>query len=762
MVGIAFFYSYPITWSQEIDGSESCMECHGEDDLIGEIENVETSMFIPLIDSNNSIHSDFSCIDCHSDIEEFPHDEELQKVNCYECHEEIEEELSVSVHHVELGLGCSNCHGDPHNILPTEDEESLTHHGNIVKQCSNCHGEDKQATTTGNPKENATTFMNTVHGQALMSGNSSAADCVDCHGAHNIQRSHHEDSLVNHYNITKTCSKCHQEINDIFNQSVHGQAMQEGYPDSPCCTTCHGEHSISKVHSEDSQMEQDGVYYVCGQCHFDVTIMDKYNLASAEQETLFKGSVHAEEVMKNNPNAPTCVNCHGFHNVIPLRDPDSPSNFMNVPETCGKCHVDILKLYSESVHGKSAQQGHKDSPVCTDCHGEHAVLRIDDEQSPVSQFNLSSNTCGRCHSSIVINDKYGIDSDKVENYFNSYHGFALQHKSKTAANCGSCHGNHLILPSSDPRSTISQERLTETCGQCHPGISTNVLAAPIHSDFTLRSDLIAAWVPRIYLVLIVLMIGGMLFHNGIILFVLLKEKYRKESCSPSYNRFTRFEIILHILLTVSFVMLAVTGFALVNPKSWWVTFLSYFYMDESVRSLIHRIAGVLLITISFIYAGYMILISRGRSEFMAFFPKWSDFVHPFQNLAYYLGKRRDAPEFDRYDYTEKLEFWALVWGIIIMAVTGLMLWFPILSLQYLPKWAFDIAELVHYYEAVLATLAIVVWHLFFVMFHPEEYPMSTTWLSGKMSMKELKHRHPLEYERLMNEQKQESKEDDTK
>ena len=479
--------------------------------------------------------------------------------------------------------------------------------------------------------------------------------------------------------------------------------------------------------------------------------MDQYGIASAEQETLFKGSVHAGQVMKGNEKAPTCVNCHGFHDTLPLNDPNSPSNFKNVPETCGQCHTVEKEQYLRSVHGVSAQRGHKDAPVCTDCHGEHGILLVTDDRSPVSVLNLSKNTCGRCHSSIVINDKYGIKSGKVENYFESYHGLALQHKSRKVANCGSCHGNHLILPPSDPQSTVSPTRLVETCGACHPGISTNVLAAPIHSEITIRSETIQAWVPRIYILLIVVIIGGMLFHNGVILWALLRVKFQEESGEPSYTRFTRFEIVLHILLTLSFITLVVTGFALISPNSWWVTLLSFFRMNESMRSITHRTAGLVLLFTSMTYGFYMISTRRGRTELIAFLVHWRDFPQVWHFIAYYPGKRSEPPDFDRYDYTEKMEFWALVWGVVIMAVTGFMLWFPILSLEYLPKWAIDMAELVHYYEAVLATLAIAIWHFFFVIFHPEEYPMSMTWLTGKMTKHHLKRRHPREYARLFSE-----------
>ncbi len=565
--------------------------------------------------------------------------------------------------------------------------------------------------------------------------------CTDCHM--DIDGLPHADDLA-----PVDCGMCHVEIQEIYANSVHGQALAEGAEDAPTCARCHGSENLLPSEDPRSPVNPMRIARLCGECHSNANIMSKYGFSSSKQEVLYGGSVHASEVLAGNENAPTCADCHGYHDTLPLRDPESRTNFLNVPETCGDCHETEKDQYLESIHAKSAMSGHKDAPVCTDCHGEHAIFRVEDQRSPVSFFNLAGNTCGRCHASLVINEKYNIPSGQVRDFFQSYHGLAYQRGSKQVANCGSCHGNHLILPSSDPRSTVSPERLVETCGVCHPGISANVLAAPIHSEVTIRSDTIVAWVPRIYIPLIVLVIGGMILHNWLILWSLLKEKFRREADQPRYKRFSTGEIVVHILLTLAFILLAVTGFALRYPTAWWVTLLSYLQMTEEVRMMIHRVSGVVLIATLAISIFYMIFSRRGRAEFVAFFPVPRDIKHVWQNIAYYAGRRSEPPEFDRYDYTEKMEFWALVWGIVIMAVTGLMLWFPILSFQYLPKWAIDMARLIHYYEAVLATLAIVIWHFFFVIFHPEEYPMSVTWLNGKMTLKHLKERHPLEYQRV--------------
>lgn len=741
--------------AQDIAEISTCMECHSDEEITGTIGGEEVLVFIDQTRFEQSVHADFSCVDCHEDIEDAFHEEDLKPVDCGMCHEDQALELASSVHIPPERNQCASCHGNVHYMLPRDNPESTLDPINIIKQCSTCHDEEQLDAAGNSLNTYHINFMESVHGRAIVSGNSSAANCIDCHGAHNIVSSDDENSPINHFNVAKTCAKCHEDIDEIYETSIHATSIRDGEKGPATCTDCHGEHDILRVTDSRSPMIAQRIYAMCGKCHFDVALMDQYGLASSEQETLFKGSVHAEEVKAGNENAPTCTDCHGFHDVLPLSDPKSPSNFMNVANTCGQCHETEKDQFWESVHGVSVKRGHKDSPVCTDCHGEHAILRTEDENSPVSLLNLSQNTCARCHASIVINDKYGIEHNRVSSYNDSYHGLAVQHNSERAANCSSCHGNHHILHSSNPKSTVSKERLVETCGKCHPGIGDNVLAAPIHTDITLRSDAIQAWVPRIYLVLIVVVIGGMLLHNGVIIWALFREKYRREKTMDSYPRFNWFEIVMHVLLTVSFILLAITGFALTSPNSWWVTMLSYLYMTEEVRGWIHRVSGVTLIVISFMYAFYMLGTRRGREEFVAFFPVLDDIVHVFQHIGYHLGYRDKPPKFDRYDYTEKMEFWALVWGVIIMAATGLILWFPILAFEYLPKWAIDIAELIHYYEAVLATLAIIIWHFFFVIFHPEQYPMSTTWLTGKMTLDQLRHHHPKEYERVIAQMEQE-------
>ena len=108
------------------------------------------------------------------------------------------------------------------------------------------------------------------------------------------------------------------------------------------------------------------------------------------------------------------------------------------------------------------------------------------------------------------------------------------------------------------------------------------------------------------------------------------------------------------------------------------------------------------------------------------------------------GRSRPTPphQGEKFGYVEKAEYWAFMWGSTIMAITGFALWFENLSLRYLPKWVTDVATVIHFYEAVLATLSILVWHLYWVVFDPDVYPMDTSWWSGRSPAARVLERRP--------------------
>jgi cytochrome b subunit of formate dehydrogenase len=134
----------------------------------------------------------------------------------------------------------------------------------------------------------------------------------------------------------------------------------------------------------------------------------------------------------------------------------------------------------------------------------------------------------------------------------------------------------------------------------------------------------------------------------------------------------------------------------------------------------------------------------GRRLVRDLFPVKQDWADVCGAVRYLAGLQKEKPKIGRFGYAEKLEYWAVVWGTIIMGVTGLMIWLKIDVTQFLPRWAVEVATTIHYYEAVLACLAIVVWHFYHVIFDPDVYPVNTACVDGRISGELQKHEHPLE------------------
>lgn len=213
------------------------------------------------------------------------------------------------------------------------------------------------------------------------------------------------------------------------------------------------------------------------------------------------------------------------------------------------------------------------------------------------------------------------------------------------------------------------------------------------------------------------------------------------------------ERIQHFLLLSSFIVLVITGFALKFPEAWWVRMLSAVIGENAfeARGLVHRIASVVMIAASLYHLYYVSFTARGRQLIKDFFPAKSD-VSDFKNAMKYLaGRSDDRPLYGRFSYIEKMEYWAVVWGTVIMGASGFVLWFKDFFFGIVGNVGMDIATAIHYYEAILASLAILVWHFYFVFLNPDVRPMNKAWLSGFLTKEEMEHEHPLELQRMAGE-----------
>jgi len=741
---------------------DDCMACH--EDL--EVELDDGSVRSLTVDQSAfaaSAHGQagLDCTDCHSDVDEIPHPDALEKVDCGLCHDDVVETYEKSVHGKAHEGGdydaaeCSSCHGT-HDILPSSDPRSRVNHHNLAETCIQCHEDQALIEEHKLPSgEKIQSYVFSVHGQSNIGDlESKAATCNNCHGWHDIKATQNPESRVNRRNVAKVCGQCHEDVLDVYYNSVHGRLAKEGNPDVSVCTDCHGEHQIRSPQDRESLVSKFHIAETCARCHENPEIVKKYDIPISTPATFYRESVHGKALLLGrNEEAAACHDCHGYHSILGGHDPDSMVNRMNTPKTCGSCHrhEKILAEYDRSIHGQALRKGIREAPVCTDCHGEHTILSHLDPDSPVYPIRLAKEVCGRCHDSLVLNRKYNLPENQVETYFESYHGLASRLGDTTVANCASCHGAHLILPPNDPDSSINQHNLMSTCGKCHPGVSPEFAAGLIHVSPKDGGSEILVWVRRVYIALIILTIGGMLLHNFLIVGRHIRDKYRRQKGEPYVVRFSRMILLQHLLLTISFILLVITGFTLKFPDSLFSRVLAdYVGLGEAVRGVLHRGAGVVLILTALSHASYMTLTRQGRRELRALSMSPADLRNLFQNIGYHLGLTDRHPEFDRFDYTEKMEYWALIWGTIVMVVTGLLMWFPEQAASWfgLSKIWVDVATVIHYYEAWLATLAILVWHFFFVLFHPEEYPMAMSWITGKLSVRSMEERHPLELERL--------------
>jgi cytochrome b subunit of formate dehydrogenase len=529
------------------------------------------------------------------------------------------------------------------------------------------------------------------------------------------------------------CTICHEDTVDAFRHGVHAAAAEPGATDGVgTCGGCHLDVHAVKPHTDPaSPTHWTRQATTCARCHANRAIVDHYKIPIVRPVEAYLQSAHARAVAEGKRGA-VCADCHGAHDVRPSSDPASPIAKANVASTCGHCHGEILAAYQESVHGVALARGVLDAPTCTDCHGEHRILGPGEPASPVFAANIPGETCGRCHADARLSEKYGIPVGNVAAFQDSFHGLALRGGKVTVANCSSCHGVHDIRPSSDPRSHVNAANLPETCGKCHPGAGARFGVGPVHRTTASAGVVAASWIRWVYLWLIGLTIGGMGVHN--LLDLTRKARTPPPPAPPVSGGSLRMSRALrwqHGMIMVSFPVLVYTGFALVYPGGWWSAPLSSLEARFALRGTLHRAAAVVMVAALVWHLIHLAVSPRLRACFRGLVPAWRDVGVLGGTLAWYLGRRSAPPPSGRFNYAEKAEYWAFLWGSVLMTVTGLPLWFSTFTLATLPAWVPDVATALHFYEAVLATLAIVVWHFYWVIFDPLVYPMDWTWWDGQ-------------------------------
>jgi hypothetical protein len=371
-----------------------------------------------------------------------------------------------------------------------------------TRECMECHGDKTiEKTLPGGAIQSLfvdeKAFRESVHGKGA---------CSTCHS----------DAKAPHGALAKvSCGKCHPDAEKSYSGSTHGMGHAKGAREAAWCSDCHGKHDIRKSQDPASRAFRLNIVGVCLKCHKDRAIDDKYKLPGPQVMEAYEQSVHGMALKKSGLlGTAVCPDCHGNHAILPGDQPRAATHRQNIPTLCGKCHSGILEQYEKSVHGKGMRGGIAESPVCTDCHGEHRITKISDPSSSVYTKNIPK-TCSACHEKEGISSRYALPKKRFSTYMDSFHGIALEYGMTKAANCGSCHGFHDILPSADPASRVNKANLPRTCGQCHPNAGPNFAKGAVHVEVTPQKAMGVFTVRIFYTIFISVLVMLFVLHVGL-------------------------------------------------------------------------------------------------------------------------------------------------------------------------------------------------------------------------------------------------------
>ncbi|NOY88502.1 MAG: hypothetical protein GXO93_03805 [FCB group bacterium] len=268
----------------------------------------------------------------------------------------------------------------------------------------------------------------------------------------------------------KDCLRCHGQKSPTSKNKVHFvdvKILKNSIHRNLECSDCHKE-KCNKRHTGTIDV-------MCGKCHLDAA--KGYNQ-----------SPHVEGRKVSIEDLPTCITCHGGHNVLAVDNPKSQTYHTNSVKICIKCHEDekinekfkvlpkpiMIKAYENSVHGRALLlKGNMKAPACVDCHGSHSFMPADKPASPIFKTHISR-TCGKCHPKIAAT------------YNASVHGQALKNGIMEAPTCTDCHGEHNIKAHLNPKSTVYATNIPKTCSECHA-------SETIVGKFGLKADRIATF-----------------------------------------------------------------------------------------------------------------------------------------------------------------------------------------------------------------------------------------------------------------------------
>lgn len=775
-----------------------CQRCHAQEasSVAGSVHNGGTGPSGKRPD----------CLSCHGND---PHGvstvhggAEKTIATCQQCHAKEAAGLMKGAHASgmakKVGVNCLTCHGDnPHAIrqpaasgsgvcrschIDLAAQLAGSAHGTPGAQrknvdCATCHGASVHGVAAVGPKSAkeksvmcqrchpvlSDTLVHNIHSN-LDDKARARPQCVDCHGSnmHAVTPA----SQMTPQAKESTCRQCHQNIHNMVEGSVHAP----GKTQDPFifCTGCHASNRSQAANSEAERLKR---------------------LTSGD---ITRTTVRVGDGANNIGLSVVRVQEH----VVVTSE-----------AACRDCHKKNAALPMHSRHDRPDIVA-GDHPTCFTCHGgnPHEMARPKD-LSPRGKVQL----CLRCHADEARMKRYGMTTDAALSYLRSFHGKAVMRFGQTnAATCVDCHGLHAVLPPDAPESPVNARNVTATCRKCHPNAKMNFsLSGANHISLKIEQTPLLKWEEIFFKILTVSVILGLILliildlrrkvfsreyapesgrpvglliamsffsmMGGIgmvalnirgafwpvvtslglltvaMLMYLFLRQGRPRHREKTYPRFNLIQRLQHVCLMGSFTVLVLTGMPLRFADISGMPRVQSLFGGFAGARMTHRVAAVIMI-LTWIWHTLYLIYRWKKAGFTwkswTMFPQWKDVVDFLQTVSYGVGLRREPPKFDRFQFREKFDYFAVYWGMPIMVLSGLVLWFPTVLSPYLTNLSFCFAYIAHSDESVLAMLAIAIWHLYNVHFNPDAFPMNPAWLTGRLPEGEMAREHPLEKAKL--------------
>jgi cytochrome b subunit of formate dehydrogenase len=606
--------------------------------------------------------------------------------------------------------------------------------------CMSCHANPNLKWTDSG--RSGSLYVNTAE---LAGSRHSRLACVQCHTGGTPSNVRACSTIKDKVD----CNICHEHEKEAaqYQESTHGTLAAQGNPDAPLCQDCHGTHGVMGKVDPASPTFSRNIPTLCAKCHQEGhKAAVRYTGKQNHIVDNYRESIHGTGLLEAGLTVTAnCADCHTSHHELPASDPRSSVNRANIPETCAKCHRGIYELFTASVHSPNVTKSGKPLPVCADCHSAHSIKRTD-----LSDFRLNiMDQCGRCHKQIT------------EAYFETFHGKVSKLGGMATAKCYDCHGAHDILPVNDPRSHLSRNNIVATCGKCHTGSHrqfAGYLTHATHHDPKKYPFLFVTFWGMTGLLIGTLVVSGA--HTALWLprsLAYRRQMNNLQTEGGTYvRRFRRFHRNLHLMVVSSFLGLAMTGMILKFSYAGWAKVLAHLLGGFEGAGLVHRFCAGLTFTYFGLHLYDLTRQKRASGK------SWRQFItgeesmlfnrrdwHELAGSLKWFLNRGPRPQYGRWTYWEKFDYFAVFWGVAVIGGTGLLLWFPEIFTRLFPGWAINVATTIHSDEALLAVSFIFVVHFFNTHFRPERFPMDTVIFTEGTPLEEFKRDRPREYRQLV-------------